>query len=158
MTINERIKVFRKEKGLNQKQLASILGVTQSGVSYMEQDGSTVSESSIKTICSVFNLNEDWLRYGSEPMYIQPPTFSLDDFVKERGADELELAVVKAYFELEPDMRHKLVEHFKQKFSKLVQEDNAAPHGVDCEIPDTPEELERQFPPVVSEEEKSGAG
>ena len=63
MTINERIKYFRKEiKKMNQKQFAEILGVTQSGVSYMEQEGSTVADSSIKVICSVCGLNEEWLR------------------------------------------------------------------------------------------------
>jgi len=155
--INERIRTFRKEKGLNQKQLAELLGVTQSGISYMEQDGSTVSESSIKTICSVFDLNEDWLRYGSEPMYIQPPSFSLDVFVRERGADEVELAIVKAYFELETDVRQKLVDHFKKKFSKMVSEESTNLHSVDYDVPDTPEELERQFPPVELQE-KSGAG
>ncbi|MEI3282493.1 MAG: helix-turn-helix transcriptional regulator [Enterocloster sp.] len=75
MTINDRIKYFRKEiKGINQKEFAKVLGVTQSGVSYMEQKGSTVADSSIKAICSVFDVNEEWLRNGTEPMFanLQP--------------------------------------------------------------------------------------
>ena len=45
MTINERIKYFRKEiEKKSQKQFAEDLGVTQSGVSYMEQQGSTVAD------------------------------------------------------------------------------------------------------------------
>ena len=117
MTVNERIKKVRKEKGMNQKQFAALLGVTQSGISYMEQSGSNVSDSSIKSICTMCNLNEDWLRNGTEPMYIQAPTFSLDDFVRQRGGTELEVDIMKAYFELEPDIRAMLVQHFKERLT-----------------------------------------
>ena len=117
MTVNERIKKVRKEKGMNQKQFAALLGVTQSGVSYMEQSGSNVSDSSIKSICTMCNINEDWLRNGTEPMYIQAPTFSLDDFVRQRGGTELEVDIMKAYFELEPDIRAMLVQHFKERLT-----------------------------------------
>lgn len=117
LTVNERIKKVRKEKGMNQKQFAALLGVTQSGISYMEQSGSNVSDSSIKSICTMCNLNEDWLRNGTEPMYIQAPTFSLDDFVRQRGGTELEVDIMKAYFELEPDIRAMLVQHFKERLT-----------------------------------------
>ena len=117
LTVNERIKKVRKEKGMNQKQFAALLGVTQSGISYMEQSGSNVSDSSIKSICTMCNLNEDWLRNGTEPMYIQAPTFSLDDFVKRHGGTDLELDIMKAYFELEPTVRAMLVQHFKERLT-----------------------------------------
>ena len=114
MTINERIKYFRKEiQQVNQKQFAERLGVTQSGVSYMEQEGSTVADSSIKTICSVYGIREEWLRTGEKPMRIQPDSFNLNEFAKERGASDLDLRVVKAYFELDPNIRKMLIEHFK---------------------------------------------
>lgn len=136
MTINERIKYFRKEKKLNQKQLAEMLGITQSGVSYMEQNGSTVADSSIKTICSVYGLNEEWLRTGKEPMYIEPDVFSLDDFCKQHEATQQELEAIKAYFELPPDIRKYLIKHFSSRLSP----------GLVSDHPDTPEELESQYP------------
>lgn len=117
MTVNERIKKVRKEKGMNQKQFAALLGVTQSGVSYMEQSGSNVSDSSIKSICTMCNLNEDWLRNGTEPMYIQEPTLSLDNFVRQHGGTDLEVDIMKAYFELEPDVRAMLIQHFKERLT-----------------------------------------
>lgn len=145
MTINERIKFFRKEiKKMNQKQFAEILGVTQSGVSYMEQDGSTVADSSVKVICSVFGLNEEWLRNGSDPMRIEPSAFSLDDFATQHKATDLEKEIIKAYFELDPDIRRKVINHFKEH---LMGSDGA---------PDTPEELEEMHPPVKKGEENAG--
>lgn len=146
MTINERIKYFRKEKKLNQKQLAEMLGITQSGVSYMEQNGSTVADSSIKTICSVYGLNEEWLRTGKEPMYIEPDVFSLDDFCKQHEATPQELEAIKAYFELPPDIRKYLIKHFSSRLSPVTVSDH----------PDTPEELESQYPPEDTTEKGAG--
>ena len=137
MTINERIKLLRKEKGLNQKQFASLLGVTQSGASYMEQPGNNISESSIKSICTICNVNEDWLRNGIEPMYVESDTFSLDDFIKQRGATELEMQIIKTYFDLDAETREMLVEHFRKGLSV------SSPAAVEKEK--TVDELEEEY-------------
>lgn len=142
MTINERIKLLRKEKGLNQKQFASLLGITQSGASYMEQPGNNVSESSIKSICTIYNVNEEWLRNGNEPMFIKPDIFNLDEFVKQRGATELELQIIKLYFDIDTDTRRMLVSHFKSGLAAAISEYPA------LIVPDTPEELEAECPPL----------
>ena len=118
MTINERIKYLRKDVlKMNQTDFAEAIGMKQRGASYIEQSGAGVTDKTIKTICLVFNLNEDWLRNGIEPMYIQAPTFSLDDFVRQRGGTELEIDIMKAYFELEPDTRAMLIQHFKERLT-----------------------------------------
>lgn len=135
MTINERIKYFRKEiEKKSQKQFAEDLGVTQSGVSYMEQQGSTVADQTIKLICSVCGIREKWLRTGEEPMYKVQETFDLNKFAKERGASDFDLKIVKAYFALDPKVRKMLLEHFR---AELLDDDN--------EHPKTPEELESQY-------------
>ena len=126
MTINERIKFLRKEKGLTQKALASTLGITQSGVSFLEQEGSSVSDQTIKLICTVFGVREEWLRTGEGEMYNQGELFSLDRFVAERGASELELAIVKAYFELDPATRRTVLEHFKARLASAVTDEDEA--------------------------------
>lgn len=122
---------------MNQKQFASLLGITQSGVSYMEQDGSNVSDSSIKTICSILGLSEDWLRYGTEPMYIKNDIFSLDNYLKSRSATDLEIEIIKAYFDLTPDIRDAVLNHFMSRLS---------PQSPGDSIPAaTTEELEEEY-------------
>lgn len=141
MTINERIKQLRKEKGLNQKQFAAMLGVTQSGASYMEQPGNNVSDSSIKSICTVFSINEEWLRNGVEPMYIEPDAFSLDEFVKQRGGSDLELQIMKTYFDLEPEVRDALLKEFIKL--RLIASSNSD------ETESTVSELEEKYKKTV---------
>lgn len=144
MTINERVRHFRKDiLHMNQTEFALSIGMKQTSVSSFEKEGATVSDQSIKAISSVYDVNEEWLRNGTEPMYVKPETFNLDKFARDRGASDLELKVVKAYFELDPAIRKMLIEHFKTELSEKQVH------------PDTPEELEEQYP---VEEEGSGLG
>lgn len=139
MTINERIRHLRKDVlRLNQRQFALDLGMAQTGVSGMEQDGATVTDRVIKSISLSYNVSEDWLRDGVEPMFVPAPSFSLDEFVKQHGASQLELDIVKAYFELEPDLRRLLVQHFKDRISaeEAAGEQEAEP---------TTEQLEAEY-------------
>lgn len=147
MTINERVKYFRKDYlKLNQTEFADKLGMTQTGVSYMEREGSTVTDQTIKTLCLLFNANEDWIRHGVEPMIVKPDVFSLDDFVKSNGMTDFELEIVKTYFELDPELRKMLIEHFRKGISNASVSNQSNDYYSDC--PATPEELEKQFPPV----------
>lgn len=124
MTINERIRYFRKEvRQLNQRQFAADLGMAQTGVSGMERDGATVTDRAIRSICLAYGVNEEWLRTGSGPIYAQQPTFSLDQFVAERGGTALEMEILKAYFELDQETRKTLLDHFKTRLSGATAEE-----------------------------------
>lgn len=74
MTINERVRYFRKEiLKMNQRAFAKCLGMKQTSISNLENV--SVSEPAIRSMCLAFNLNEDWLRYGTEPMYLERNVF-----------------------------------------------------------------------------------
>lgn len=68
--MNKRIRQLRKALNLSQKDFAAKIGLKQNAISYMEKDGSTVTEQNIKTICAQFSVNEDWLRTGSGSMFL----------------------------------------------------------------------------------------
>lgn len=123
VTINERIKYLRKDiLQLNQTDFAKKLGMTQTGVSYMEKQGSAVTEQTIKTAGLVFGLNEDWLRYGTEPMYAEKAELSVDDYLHGREISDLEKSILQAYFELDPKIRRTLIQHFKNYLMQPVPE------------------------------------
>lgn len=64
MSINERIRVARKHLELNQRKFGQALGLGQAGVSWLEQEGNTVTEQNIKSICQTYGISEQWLRDG----------------------------------------------------------------------------------------------
>lgn len=111
-TLNERIREVRKQLGLSQMDFAEKVGISQRSVSWGEQPGNNVPDSTVKTLCIVFRVNETWLRTGEGEMFLQPDTFSLDQYLKEKGCTPLELEIVKAYFELDRDTRQKVFDHF----------------------------------------------
>lgn len=69
--MNKRIRELRKTLGLSQKGFADKIGLKQNAISYMEKDGSTVTEQNIKAICSQFSVNENWLRTGDGKMFLE---------------------------------------------------------------------------------------
>jgi transcriptional regulator with XRE-family HTH domain len=148
--LNERIKKLRKTLGLTLEKFGERLGVKRNSVSQWENGINNVSDQVRKSICREFGVNEEWLLSGSGPMFIQSSTFSLDEFVKSRGASDLELDIMKAYFDLEPDVRKMIIEHFKSRLA-------APKRDLFDDVPDTPEELERRFPPV-DPDDKHAAG
>lgn len=67
--MNDRIKKVRKEANLTQKDFAKRLGIKQNTVASYEMGRIGVSDAIITSICREFSINEEWLRYGKEPMY-----------------------------------------------------------------------------------------
>lgn len=143
--MNERIRMLREDKEMTRAAFGQRLGVSGDVINNLERGRVEIKDHIVKLICAEYGVNEEWLRDGKEPMYIEPETFNLDEFARARGASDLELKVVKAYFELDPDIRKMLIEHFKTELT----DDDSSDH------PKTPEELEEQYP---VEEEGSGLG
>lgn len=69
--MNKRIRELRKTLNLSQKEFADKIGLKQNAISHVEKDGSTVTEQNIKTICSQFSVNENWLRTGDGKMFLE---------------------------------------------------------------------------------------
>ncbi len=69
MTINQRLKDLRKNMKLNQKEFGAAIQLGQGAVSWMEQEGNTITDQNVKVICDTFKVNEDWLRTGAGEMF-----------------------------------------------------------------------------------------
>lgn len=115
--MNERIRYIRETLNLSRASFGQRLGVSGDVINNLERGRVEIKEPMVKLICTVFNVREEWLRTGEGEMYNQGELFSLDRFVAERGATELELAIVKAYFELDPSIRQAVLEHFRARLT-----------------------------------------
>lgn len=66
--MNKRIALVRKNAGLNQQDFAEKIGLTKNYVSLMETGARIPSDRTISDICRIFDIQDDWLRHGLEPM------------------------------------------------------------------------------------------
>lgn len=121
MEMYERIRELRKTYlKMSQTVFGERLGVSRDVIKNIELNTLARPEqklSLIKLICKEFSVNEDWLLNGNEPKFIEPDTFSIDKFMKQRNATDLEIQIVKAYFELDSGTRQTLLDHFKKAFA-----------------------------------------
>lgn len=121
MELHERIRYLRKEHlHLSQEVFGEKLGVSRSVIKNIELNALARPDqklSLIKLICKEFSISENWLLYEDGDMKIESETFSLDEFARQHNATELELSILKAYFELDPNLRNELVQHFKNRLS-----------------------------------------
>jgi transcriptional regulator with XRE-family HTH domain len=75
MTILDRIRLIRKELGLNQHDFSHKIGLTQTSMSMIEAGKAALTQKNIKLICATFDVNEDWLltgqgeKFGSVSLY-----------------------------------------------------------------------------------------
>lgn len=78
--MNSRIRELRKTLGLSQAEFARRIGLKQNAVSYLEKNGSTVTEHNIRMICSQFCVSEAWLRDGLGTMFLEDEKKQQDFF------------------------------------------------------------------------------
>jgi len=66
--LKERIKKLRNYLGLTQQKFADRLGLKRQTIAAYEIGNIAPSDSTILLICKEFDINEEWLRHGKEPM------------------------------------------------------------------------------------------
>ena len=70
-TIGTRIKEIRKGAGLTLEKFGAKIGITAASLSTIENGKSNPSVQTVLMICREFNVNEDWLRYGTGEPFMQ---------------------------------------------------------------------------------------
>ena len=105
--MKNRIRLVRKDAGLNQTDFGKALGVSLSAVFKWESGENELSDAVILLMCQKFNINETWLRTGAGEMHGDK------SHEEELGAavaklmvnrpDSFKAAVVAALLKFDPD-------------------------------------------------------
>lgn len=150
MKIHERIKYLRKNiLKLSQEDFSKKLGLSRSNIGNIEVGRINVTDRVVADISTQYNVNEEWLRNGTEPMFIEPDTFSLDEFLKQRNATDIEIDIIKTYFNMPEDLRNGLIDYFKNQVLSNIRNDLAATkegdtNSIDYEVEAYRKELEAE--------------
>lgn len=123
MTINNRVKQLRKSLDLTLDKFGKRVGVTRTAISNIENGNRGVTDQMFKSICREFNVREEWLRDGIEPIH---------DLSEENGIEYIELLmngvdnsfrdiildIIKSYSELNDDNKKTVVQFIKSVMKK----------------------------------------
>jgi transcriptional regulator with XRE-family HTH domain len=69
--MNERLKELRKKLGLTQQEFAERLGIKRNAVTNYEVGRNAPADMVVSLICREFGVNEEWLRTGEGPQFIE---------------------------------------------------------------------------------------
>ncbi|MBL3729070.1 helix-turn-helix domain-containing protein [Lysinibacillus sp. HST-98] len=147
--MNERMRYLRKTLGFNQKEMGDKIKLSQTHISSLENGARDATDRIISDICREFNVNEQWLRTGEGEMFIQPETFSLDEYAQKSQLSELELDIIKSYMDLNKDVRQAILKTAQQLFAKHSEiastvEENNDQVDIEAELERYRQELEAE--------------
>lgn len=153
MEVYERIRILRKEVlKMSQEAFAERLGVSRSVIKNIELNALARPDQKLslyKLICSEFNISEEWLLNGTGDMYAsnEAEYSALIDRVM-TGQNEFAKNIFKT-FALFDEADWEALRRMIDKYIDVADaEDVPEEKLLYGDVPDTPEELEKQYPPV----------
>nr|DAW24483.1 MAG TPA: helix-turn-helix domain protein [Caudoviricetes sp.] len=153
MEVYERIRILRKEVlKMSQEAFAERLGVSRSVIKNIELNALARPDQKLslyKLICSEFNISEEWLLNGTGDMYAsnEAEYSALIDRVM-TGQNEFAKNIFKT-FALFDEADWEALRRMIDKYIDVADaEDVPEEKPLYDDVPDTPEELEKQYPPV----------
>ena len=101
MSIGERLKLIRKESGLNQTEFGARINLSQTTIGLYESDNRVITDRALSQICSAFNINEEWLKTGEGEM--RRATSPL--FLRDSSLDATDREIIESYIRMTPTQR-----------------------------------------------------
>jgi transcriptional regulator with XRE-family HTH domain len=114
----ERLKELRKSLGLNQASFAAKIHVAQTTYSQLENGVRKIKDIHISQICNAFNVNEEWLRTGNGPMFLQQEE-KVNQLVAQFSFPEIVAKMLRAFDQLSPDQQAAVLGYARSFLSSL---------------------------------------
>lgn len=133
MTLNEQLKKVRKALNLTQTKFAKEIGLSQTSLGMIEVGDRKVQDRHIKTICSIFNVNEDWFRTGKGEMFNKKNDNFLDQMTKKYNLSPVEAQIADYCLNLSSEERAGVLKHILN-IANIIQNNNSI-NGIN--IPDS---------------------
>lgn len=143
--IGDRLKKIRKTLDLTQADFGEKIGLKPTAIGQMENGARNITERTTILLKEKYGVNIQYLLNGIGEMFIEPSDFSLDEYAKSKDLKEKEVSLIREFMNLDPSVREALYGMFEKAFSSNVENITKSLYD---ECPKTPEELEREFPPV----------
>lgn len=145
LTQGERIRKIRKALGLTLEKFGVNLGVKKNAISQLENGINNLTDQMAKLICREYNVNYDYLINGTGEMFSDLPKTVLEELCQEYDLDSFDKSILEMYIEFPKEQR----EYIKSRALQILKKVEVSESEINVDnIPDTPEQLEKAYPPV----------
>lgn len=145
LTQGERIRKIRKALGLTLEKFGVNLGVKKNAISQLENGINNLTDQMAKLICREYNVNYDYLINGTGEMFSDLPKTVLEELCQEYDLDSFDKSILEMYIEFPKEQR----EYIKSRALQILKKVEVSESEINVDnIPNTPEELEKAYPPV----------
>ena len=117
--INIRFIKLRKALSLTQKGIGDALGLSNSGISNIENGTRNVTDKHIKLLASIFNVSEEWMRSGSGSMFLP----NVGGLVNDPSLDAADREILQSYIRMTPAQRQYIKSWIKDIAASISQAD-----------------------------------
>ena len=100
----------RKYLDLTQEEFAKKIGLSRANVGNIEYGRVLLTDRNIITICQTFNVNEEWLRNGTEPVFKEKNVVLAEEIANSFGLDDFSLKILKRFAKLSDEEQKKVIE------------------------------------------------
>ena len=158
MTQGERIKELRKTLGLTLEKFGEKVGVGKSAISNIEAEKRNLTEQMTKAICREFNVDYIWLTTGKGNMFV-----NIDDNITENidrimaGENDFHKNLFKTFARLDEKellVLESIIDKFLETKNDTIDVSKKQPTNFYNDIPNTPEEFEKMYPPIKNDTPK----
>lgn len=118
--MNERLKQLRKALKLNQVDFGAKLSLTGSAISRYESGVNAMADNIVLLICREFDVNEEWLRYGTGSMFSQKNMDLIEQLSYKYNLGLYGRQLLETYLELS-DSDKRAVERFVANLTANVE-------------------------------------
>ena len=123
--MKERIKKIRKEKHLSQTAFGAKIGVTLGVIKNLEQGKTTLCSPLLELMCSIYNVNENWLRTGEGNMFLKTQeTPVLDELKKEYNLSPKATAILENFLKLSDKEQDEFIDLAEKVFNDSNEKNN----------------------------------
>lgn len=122
--MNNRLKQLREIINLSQNEFAEQIGIARSTLSLLEKGERILQDRHIKLICQTFNVNEEWLRNGIEPIFKEKDTELIKEVVKEYSLDETDELILTNFLNLNSAERKEVISTARRLVELLTNPQN----------------------------------
>ena len=113
--MNTRLRELRKNLlNLTLKDFGNKISLSPGALGDIENGRRILQDRHIKLICQTFNVNEDWLRNGNEPIFIEEEEKDIIGLLKENGVKPMVLEIIENYLKMPDESKNIFDSYLKE--------------------------------------------